>query len=61
MCLSHRDHDLEQLLLASLGDLCLDVPEAGDDLALLVAKEPGHVTELVRVRLAGLGCEQKRL
>jgi hypothetical protein len=36
----HRDHDFEELLLAGLRDLCLDIPQAGNDLALLVTKEP---------------------
>lgn len=47
---------LEELLLAVLAHLVLELAQARDDLASLVAEEPGDVAELDGVVLAGTGC-----
>lgn len=56
---THVHLDLEQLRLALLGHLGLDLPQAGDDSARLVAKEPGDIAQGFSVLLARNGCTNK--
>lgn len=47
---------LEQLLSAGRLQLCLDVSQAGNDAAILVAKEPGGVAMQPCILCTSLGC-----